>query len=152
MRDELGRFKAVNGKKQEKKNEKNRHRNQIINFHATPEEHARIEAKAMLCEMPKGDFYLNSIMGQKMTITAGKYKSERLAVEVKRLRESIDNIVVNTEDDELYYVLLKCKGLMEEFITLVCDNPNCVDEANYKAFEEVVEKKNVPAGNKDIQE
>ena len=126
--------------------------NKLTKSPVPPMKDACIEAKAMLCEMPKGDFYLNSIMGQKMTITAGKYKSERLAVEVKRLRESIDNIVVNTEDDELYYVLLKCKGLMEEFITLVCDNPNCVDEANYKAFEEVVEKKNAPAGDKDIQE
>ena len=149
MRDELGRYKAVNGKKQLKKNEKNRYRNQIVNFHATPEERAVIETKAMLSGMNKGDYYIHAILDQKIEVIAGKYRSERLAVEIKKLREALENIHV---DEDLFYLLIECKVLTEQFIILVSENPSCVDEANFYEFQKTIKKENAPAGNKDILE
>lgn len=88
-------------------------RNQIINFRVSPEERAEIEAKAVVSGMPKGEFYLNAIMGVEISAAGGRYESDRLAVELKKLRLELQNIKPD-ESEDLFRVVLECRALLEE--------------------------------------
>ncbi|MBP3808008.1 MAG: hypothetical protein ILA13_06335 [Eubacterium sp.] len=55
-----------------KKEKVGRYRNQIMNFHASPEERARIEARITISCIPKVEFFLKSILGCKITVVLGK--------------------------------------------------------------------------------
>ena len=88
-------------------------RNQIISFRVSPDERATIEAKAFVSGLPKAEFYLNCILGDEITVKPGRYESDRLAVELKRLRLELQNIN-SGEDEDLFRVILECRALLEE--------------------------------------
>ena len=119
-----------------------RHRNHIMNFHASPEERARIEARVTISCIPKVEFYMKSILGCKISVVAGKYKSDRLAVELKKLRQAIESFSAE-DDDECYYLLLDCKAMLQELIILIDNNPECVDLDSYRHFVELRKNGNV---------
>ena len=68
--------------------EKNRSRtrSRCINFHVTQDEYDRIQARIAVCGMPKGEYFIKSLLYQKVLISAGKFQSDRLSVEMKKLR------------------------------------------------------------------
>lgn len=66
--------------------DRDRKRNQTISFRMSPEERRQMEARILVTGMPKGQYFIESLLHQKIQITAGKYQSDRLAVEFKRLR------------------------------------------------------------------
>ena len=114
-----------------------RHRNIIMNFHASPEEKARIDAKVTISCIPRVEFYLKSILGCKITVVSGKYKSDRLAVEMKKLRLLVEEIPLNTDDEDIYYLLLNINALMQELIILIENNPDSVELNRYREFVEL---------------
>ena len=129
-----------------------RHRNIIMNFHASPEEKARIDARITISCIPRVEFYLKSILGCKITVVSGKYKSDRLAVEMKKLRRSVEEISIEPadNDEDIYYLLLSINALMQELIILLENNPDAVDLDKYRKFVELRKKgmslnlKNIP--------
>lgn len=96
----------------------NRKRNQTICFHATPEERKEIEARIKVSGMPKGEYCRQSLLHQKIEINAGKYQSDRLSIEIKRLRELMEQI----PDEELNPLLQEIKALLRQFIMIFDDN------------------------------
>lgn len=120
-----------------------RHRKHIMNFHASPEERARIEARVTISCIPKVEFYMKSILGCKINVVAGKYKSDRLAVELKKLRRAIESFPIEENYDEEYYLLLNCNAMLQELIILIDNNPECVDLDSYRRFIELRKKGNV---------
>ena len=86
-------------------------RNQIINFRVSPDERATIEAKAFVSGLPKAEFYLNCILGVEIAVKPGRYESDRLAVELKKLRLELQNI---KSGEDLLRVVLECRALLEE--------------------------------------
>ena len=134
-----------------KKEKVGRYRNQIMNFHASPEERARIEARITISCIPKVEFFLKSILGCKITVVLGKYKSDRLAVEMKKLRLSVESISIDTDDEDIYYLLLNINALMQELIILLENNPDAVDLDRYRKFVEL-RKKGMSLNHKNIPE
>lgn len=62
------------GKPKKKKNEKNRVRNAIVNFHVSPTEKELIETRVALSGLSKADFFIESCMYQAILVK-GNIKS-----------------------------------------------------------------------------
>ena len=105
------------------RNEKNRVRNQIISFRATEEEQLQINARITVSGMAKSEYFIQSLLHQKIVIAVGKYKSDRLSLELRKLREHLEQI--KTGDEEL---LMECKALLEQMISIS-------EENNYEILE-----------------
>ena len=94
--------------------DKKRKRNQTVCFRATLEERREIEARITVSGIPKGEYYRQSLLHQQINITAGKFQSDRLAVEIKRLRERLDEESAETDKG----LLEECKTLLEQLIEI----------------------------------
>ena len=58
--------------------------------------HLRQELK--FAEYPKGEFFIKSLLYQRIEISVGKYKSDRLALELKKLREAFESAECETSN------------------------------------------------------
>lgn len=96
----------------------NRKRNQTICFRATPEERKEIEARIKVSGMPKGEYCRQSLLNQKIEINAGKYQSDRLSIEIKRLRELTEQI----PQEQFQDLLQEIKILLKQLISILNDN------------------------------
>ena len=96
----------------------NRKRNQTICFRATLEERKAIEARIKVSGMPKGEYCRQSLLHQKIEINAGKYQSDRLSIEIKRLRELTEQIPQEPFQD----LLQEIKILLKQLISILNDN------------------------------
>lgn len=87
-------------------------------------------------------------LNQEIKIAVGKYQSDRLSLEIRRLREALGNIC--TEDDETRQILAECKSLIGQLIVLIEGN---ISELNSDDFRVITpDNENALAGNKDISE
>ena len=91
-----------------------------INFRMTPEERALIEARIKITGLSKSEYFLKTFMEQQINIVVGKYQSDRLSLEFKRLRETIMGIEMDS-GSEAYQLLLECKSLFTELKSVVED-------------------------------
>lgn len=96
----------------------NRKRNQTICFRATLEERKEIEARIKVSGMPKGEYCRQSLLNQKIEINAGKYQSDRLSIEIKRLRELTEQI----PQEQFQDLLQEIKILLKQLISILNDN------------------------------
>ena len=67
-------------------------RSKTISFYVTPEENQQIQARIKIAGMPKGEYFIESLLHQKICISVGKYQSDRLSLEIKKLRIALENI------------------------------------------------------------
>lgn len=101
--------------------DKNRVRNQTVCFRATEEERRQIEARITISGIPKGQFYIQSLLHQEINIIVGKYQSDRLSLEIRRLRERLEEIS-KQDENALYEPLKECKALIVELMDLMKKN------------------------------
>lgn len=102
------------------KNKEKRVKCECINFRLTPEERALVEARIKVTGLSKSEYFLKTFMEQQISISVGKYQSDRLSLEFKRLRESITGIDMDNSN-EAYQLLLECKSLLKELKAVVED-------------------------------
>jgi hypothetical protein len=105
---------------------KNRKRNRILNFRVSEEELRLINAKVAVSGLDKGDYLIRILYGETIVIRAGKYQSDRLAVELKKLRTALEKV---SDLEEIRDAVEKCSALLEEMIRISTktsdkDNPN----------------------------
>jgi hypothetical protein len=107
--------------------DKDRLRNQTVCFRATPEERQQIEARIIVSGMPKGQYYIQSLLHQQINIIVGKYQSDRLSLEIRRLREEIGNIS-QTGEKTLNEALRRCEALLYQLTEVIQEtiNPEAV--------------------------
>lgn len=94
--------------------DRNRKRNQTISFRMTAEERRQLEARILITGMPKGQYFIQSLLHQEIHIILGKYQSDRLAVELKRLRQCLEEGGEIAAD-----VAMNCKALFEQLEQLM---------------------------------
>ena len=104
--------------------DKNRKRNQTICFRMSPEEKRQMEARIIVTGLPKGKFFIDSVLYQKIGIAVGKYQSDRLSLELRRLREQLEkkNLCV----EELNEILSECRALVKQFLEIVKANEEVI--------------------------
>ncbi len=84
--------------------DKDRKRNQTICFRMTPEERRELEARITVSGMPKGQYFIQSLLHQEVKIAVEKYQSDRLSLEIRRLQERFD-AVETTDNNDLMELL-----------------------------------------------
>lgn len=95
--------------------DKNRQRNKTISFRVSTDELQQIEARIIVSGMPKGQFYRQAALHRTIRVTIGKYQSDRLSLEIKRLREHLEKIKTY-ENEEMKEVLEKTLALLQQLI------------------------------------
>lgn len=76
--------------------------------------HLKQELK--FAEYPKASIFIKSLLYQRIEISVGKYKSDRLALELKKLREAFESAECETE------ILCECKALLKQLQEVMADN------------------------------
>lgn len=94
--------------------DRDRKRNQTISFRMSPEERRQMEARILVSGMPKGQYFIESLLHQKIQITAGKYQSDRLAMEIKRLRQQLEK-----DGEEAEEAAQDCKALLDQLVQVL---------------------------------
>ncbi len=102
-----------------------RFRRNTIAFWLSDEEKAQVEARIILSGLPKGEYYRKSILGQEVTVVAGNYMSARVAKVLEQILEYLQH-GDGTQGDLLKEILIQLL--------------------------EVNQKRNAPAGNRDISD
>lgn len=110
--------------------DKNRHRNQTVCFRVSPQERCQLEARIMASGIPKGQYYIQSLLHQEIHIVLGKYQSDRLSLEIRRLREAIEGLYSHEESNDITHLLEDCRALLEELAALMRKNPMDTLESN----------------------
>ena len=88
-----------------------RKRNRYLNFRVSDDE----------LRLIKGDYFIKMLYGETVVIRAGKYQSDRLAVELKKLREALEKA---SDFEELRDAVERCSDLLEEMIRLSIKTPD----------------------------
>ena len=69
---------------------KARFRHNTIAFWLSDDEKKVVEARIIVAGVQKGEYYRASILGQKVEIVAGRYRSERLAIVLENMLEKAE--------------------------------------------------------------
>ena len=87
-----------------------------INFRVTPEEYRQMEERIKITGMAKSEFMIQSMLKQHIEIRAGKFESDRLSLEVRRLKDALEAVKA---PEEAVGLLLECRALMEQIMDIV---------------------------------
>lgn len=98
--------------------DENRVRSKTVSFYVTPYEHTEIQARIKVSGMPKGEYFIQSLLHQKICISVGKYKSDRLSLEMKKLREALET----TTSDDVANIVIECRSLLSQLQEIISDN------------------------------
>lgn len=94
--------------------DKNRQRNCTVCFRATPQEVQMLEARVKVSGLPKGKYILESVLHQKISIAVGKYHTDRMSLELQKLRMALER----ADGKEEQQVLEECKCLLEQLLEI----------------------------------
>lgn len=128
--------------------DKNRKRNQTVSFRMTPDEKRELEARIKVTGMPKGTYFIESLLYQEIHIAVGKYQSDRLSLEIRHLRKALE--IAEAESQEVGSILMECKALIEQLLFVIGEGGMNLQHNDFKMASS--ESENAPAGNKDIFE
>lgn len=132
----------------------NRIRNHTMSFRVSEEERRQLKARIMVTGLPVGRYILESSLHQKICIAVGKYQSDRLSIELRKLREQLAEASKSSE--ELKELVTDCTYLLEQLMELITTDATTelnADDFRVVQREEVSQDiKNVPAENRDITE
>lgn len=76
-------------------------------------------ARIKVSGMPKGEYFIQSLLHQRIEIYVGKYQSDRLALELKKLRETLENI---TDIEDIADTIIECHALLNQLEEVTTDN------------------------------
>ena len=132
----------------------NRIRNHTMSFRVSEEERRQLKARIMVTGLPIGRYILESALHQKICIAVGKYQSDRLSIELRKLREQLTE--ASKDSAELKELITDCTYLLEQLMELIVTDTATelrADDLRAVQREEVSQDiKNVPAKNRDITE
>lgn len=86
-----------------------------MSFRVTEEEKTELEARIIACGLPKGEYFRQSLLHQQINITAGKFHSDRLALELRRMRQTLET---KTDSEETLQTIKACNALLRQIKSL----------------------------------
>ncbi len=92
--------------------DKNRFRNKTISFRMSPEERRKLEAKITVSGLSKGDYFRKMLLDGEIIIRVGKYESDRLSLEIKNLRNRLNEYMLIKNELETKELLKDCLALI----------------------------------------
>lgn len=86
-----------------------------MSFRVTEEEKTELEARIIACGLPKGEYFRQSLLHQQINITAGKFHSDRLALELRKMRQTLET---KTDLEETRRTITACDALLRQIESL----------------------------------
>ena len=80
-------------------------------FRVSSNEAKQINERIAISGLPRGKYFIKTFLEQEITMNGGKFESDRLSLEFKRLYEKICSL---KRDEEINDVLEECIALMKE--------------------------------------
>jgi hypothetical protein len=96
---------------------KDRFRNRTVAFHLSPDEKRIIEARMMMCTgVSRTEYYRNALMSHPINVRFDNFSAERLAVELKHIRESLELYGREKDDEGLLLTVKDCCAVLDELL------------------------------------
>lgn len=92
-----------------------RTRNMTVSFRLTTEEYRQMQERIVITGLPKAEFMIRSMLEQQIGIRVGKFESDRLSLEIKRLHTALGKTSV---PENAVSLLLECRALLEQIIRI----------------------------------
>ena len=105
---------------------KDRSRPRSIAFHVSDEERDTITAKALLAGLTKGEYCRRCTLDKEIVIRVGKYQSDRLSLELRRLRDTLQ--ALSNEPELFTETLVECRVFLEQMIEISEGKGDAYDE------------------------
>ena len=125
-----------------------------MSFRVSEEERRQLKTRIMVTGLPIGRYILEAALHQKICIAVGKYQSDRLSIELRKLRGQLAETSKSSE--ELKELVTDCTYLLEQLMELITTDVTTEFQADdFRAIhrgEVSQDIKNVPAKNRDITE
>ena len=93
----------------------NRTRNRAVNLRLSPEEYRNVESKIKLSGLNKNEYMIRAMLNDPIEIRAGKFESDRLSIEIRRMKNALQETQV---PEDAVNLLLECRALLEQLITI----------------------------------
>ena len=106
----------------------NKHHPRTIAFAVSQEDYSAIQMRATIGGKCRREYFIESLLTQKVVVTGGKYHGDRLSIEVRKLRERLETM--DTDDEKLYTVLLDCRALTGQLVEILTEQEGLY----YKTF------------------
>lgn len=98
---------------------KNRHRPRTVAFRLTDEEFMRLDQRVKVTGEVKGDYLREIALNGEIKINVGKFKSDKLALVLKRLTVELNDAMLNGDDEELKLRVVESVILIEEIYEMM---------------------------------
>ena len=102
-----------------------------MSFRVTEEEKTELEARINVCGLPKGEYFRQSLLHKQINITAGKFHSDRLALELRRMREALES---KKDPEETRKTIRVCDALLRQ-IELIGEGDDADDRTQDDQYE-----------------
>lgn len=103
----------------------NRTRNRAVNLRLSPEEYRNIEAKIRISGLNKNEYMIRSMLNNPIYIRVGKFESDRLSLEIRRLVNALNEVRISEDAKSL---LLECRALVEQLLQIATNDEAKDDE------------------------
>lgn len=97
---------------------KNRQRPRTVAFRLTDDEFTRLEQRVKITGEVKGDYLRAMALNGEINISVGKFKSDKLALALKSLRDELDIVFKSREEKDLIKILQECYSMIDEMYFL----------------------------------
>ncbi len=103
---------------------RNRKRPRTVAFRLTDEEFMRLDQRVKITGEVKGDYLRAMALTGEINIGVGKYQSDKLALELKKLTNGLDKVIEKNYEKDIYGIVTEIKLLFEELHKLVTEGGN----------------------------
>ena len=98
-----------------------RARSKTVSFWMSPEEYRNLQARVKITGLAKNEFMIRALLGHPIEIRVGKFESDRLGVEILRLKEALQATQV---PEEAIFLLLECRALLKQVTEITKKSPH----------------------------
>lgn len=92
----------------------NRYRNTSITFRLTADERDAVHFRSRVLGLPLQEMFLKTFLNQPIEVTMGMFDSERVAIELRKLRKEIDTLPA--DDQQIRDEIRKCRICLEQIL------------------------------------
>ena len=98
---------------------RNRHRPRTLAFRCTDEEFEIIDKRIKVTGEIKGDYLRDAVLNAEVHISVGKFKSDKLALEIRNITRELQNALQSNITEEIAEVIDKNQIMFKELYELV---------------------------------
>ncbi|MBN2834025.1 MAG: hypothetical protein JXR48_03565 [Candidatus Delongbacteria bacterium] len=103
---------------------RNRERPRTLAFRCTDEEFETIDKRIKVTGEVKGDYLREAVLNAEVHINVGKFKSDKLALEIRNITRELHNALNSTVSEEIAKIIIENQIMFKEMYKLVVKESN----------------------------